>query len=228
MRAPGPREPLHLRVVGQTLQLIKRLEALADTEVARRQHVGAVECKYKEHVDGPHADAFDLREMLDDSRTLHLVQRTVFYAAVREFLREVFDIRSLLAGEACCTYFLKRHRTHRIGSGKFALREEREETRMYRFRRRTRDLLMNYRAHERVKRILATCPEPRRRALQIRRPVFFNKRSEALVALEYHQRIFNIHCGEGEIRTPDAIADIRAFQARALDQLCDLSSLITN
>lgn len=32
--------------------------------------------------------------------------------------------------------------------------------------------------------------------------------------------------GEEEIRTPETLSDLRAFQARALDQLCDLSMAI--
>ena len=174
-------------MVGQFFQLVERLKSFADTKVAGRQHIGAIEREDEEHVYGPHADAFDLREMYDEVRRFHFVERTVSDSAVGEFLREVFDIRSLLAGKARRAHFLKRYRPHRRGSGERASREEGEKTRVYRLRRRARNLLVNNRTHECRERIFAP--------FQIGHPVLFDKRREALVALE----------------NPDGIGEIRLF-----------------
>src|SRR3989338_8755394 len=184
VRAPVPRELLHLLVARQIFEFVERLKSFTDTEVAGRQYIWTVECKYKEHVYGPHTDTFDLREVFDNVRAFHCVQRTMFNRAVHKFLRKVFDIKGLLAGEPGRTHFLKRHRPHRFGSGELIFWKQREETRVYRLRRRARNLLVNNRTHERVERILA--PH------QIRRSVLFDKRSEALVAFECRSRFCKI------------------------------------
>src|SRR3989344_6522761 len=129
---------------------------------------------------GPYTDALHLCEMFDDVRTFHFMQRTMFDSAVREFLREVFDIRSFLTGEPRRAHFLKRHRAYHFGSRELSFGEQADEPRVYRLRRRARNLLVNNRTHKSRERIFTP--------LQVRRSMLFDKRREALVAQERTKR----------------------------------------
>src|SRR3989338_7184199 len=112
MRAPVPREPLHLRAVGWIFQAIDYLKSLADAEVARREDVGAVQREYEEHVHSPHADAFYLREMPYDFLVCHSVERLMPDSSIGEFQSEVFDVRSFLCGKPRSAHLSDRNFSH--------------------------------------------------------------------------------------------------------------------
>ncbi len=174
MRAPLSREAFHLCVIGKSFEFIDRLKSLADTEVARGEHVGASQRKDEKHVYGPNADAPHLREVLHDLRARHGAERAVPYRAVRELFRKVFDVRGFLTGESRRTHLFKWHRAYHLRGREFAFRKQFHKTPVYRPCRGTRNLLMDDGADE--------CPERVSPPFQIRQPMLFDNRREALVA----------------------------------------------
>ncbi|MEJ0072886.1 MAG: hypothetical protein WDN27_02240 [Candidatus Saccharibacteria bacterium] len=77
------------------LETIEFADAVADAQVAHRQHVGAAHAEHQEHVGGPGADAFDRREFGDHFVVAERIHVVKLHLAVHDVLRQIQHICAL-------------------------------------------------------------------------------------------------------------------------------------